>query len=185
MANFNPLMFTKKQKIVIIAALVAVGVVTIIFFVWIISLRQSSGEVSKTNVPAETVVAKKVCSRAIIREASGPLDNLDQLALAPIAEKIKTEKDFDKDPNCLYIVLQYALGQSNASLSQDYYNKLEKVYNPAAGFSNAFTTATVSLKTMKTSIDVLQANAKAQQSNMPKISADQATQADKKYQENK
>lgn len=62
-------------------------------------------------------------------------DHANREKLRPIALKIEQTQGYDKNPNCLYVVLTYYMQYGDAEKSRTHLDKLEKVYDTEAGFS--------------------------------------------------
>jgi hypothetical protein len=80
--------------------------------------------------------------------------------LASDVSVIQRTKDYDKDPNCLYVVLFYNLSIGNEEKSKDNYAKLEKVYDPNKGFVKAFDGRVGSLQDVQRSMEKLDESVK-------------------------
>lgn len=163
----------------VVAVLIVLGVM------WWFMQKKSANE--KTNSGTH-IAASKVCSDELIGEANAPLVNSDQVGLGAVVDKITPLKDFDRDPNCLYITLQYALASGNATQSSDYYNKLSRVYDSVTGYSHAFTVNLAPLSSLRQSVDFIVQNSKdneaaAKQGDESTAAGSDA--ADKFYQEHK
>lgn len=152
----------KKRLVIILTLLFLIIIVAGGFFVWIVT-RKSAPSTSLTNTGSTTqaVIPKVVCSTGIIQESGAPITNSDQVALGAIVNQIVALKDYDHDPNCLYIALQYALASGDSTSSINYLNKLERVYDPAIGFSSAFSVPLVSLSTLQSDVNFVVQNAKS------------------------
>lgn len=152
---------------------------------WWLMQKKSTDE--QTNAGGH-IAASKICSDELIGEANAPLANSDQVALGAVVDKITPLKNFDHDPNCLYITLQYSLASGNAAQSSDYYNKLARVYDSVTGYSHAFTVNLASLSSLKESVDFIVQNSKdnaaaAKQGDESTAAGSDA--ADKFYKEHK
>jgi hypothetical protein len=134
------------------------------------------------------VQAKTICSDDIIREASGPIGSSDQEALGAVVDKITALADYDRDPNCLYIALQFSIAAGDAVTSSTYLSKLEQVYNSAVGFSGAFTVNLVSIAALRENVAFIAQNAKdnaTASESVDKTTAEGSEAADKYQQEHK
>jgi hypothetical protein len=149
----------KKRSLLVSGAIIAVVVISMSAW-WLFQKTNTVGPKS-----AGTVAISHVCTPEIIKDASVSLAATDQVALAPVVDKISALKDFDHDPNCLYVVLQYDLVSGNAMASSDAMSKLDRVYNPVVGFSNAFTVTTIPVSDLRKNVAFLVQNAKQDKEN--------------------
>lgn len=94
-----------------------------------------------TSREVKPAVTTRGCSSSLNRQAATVLapERLEQLD--PIVDKIVKIPGYEKDANCLYIVLAFYINSSNASNSQRYLSKLERVYNPKVGYDPALEAA--------------------------------------------
>lgn len=178
----------KKRWIVIgVAVFVLLGLSG--YFLFKALSPSSIGTTNKNgSQAAQKVQAKAVCSDDIIREASGPIGASDQETLGAVVDKITALKDYDLDPNCLYITLQYSIAAGDATTSSAYLGKLEQVYNSAVGFSGAFTVKLASIATLRENVAFITQNAKDNTASSDagnKTTADGSQAADKFQEEHK
>lgn len=172
----------KKKQIVLIGALLLGVIIIILIVVWLMNNKGVQNSTTSSTSTVQVLQAESVCPANIINEANVPIANSDQVALGAVVDKITMLKDYDHDPNCLYITLQYALAGGNATQSTDYMDKLKQVFDPAIGYSSAFTVTLVPLSTLSTSVNFLVQNAKdgaANASGLDKSAAAGSTAADK------
>lgn len=78
------------------------------------------------------------CPDEVLREASPYLsrhvhDNVEKLK--PIAVKIEQIPGYDRNPNCVYVVLTRYMNDGDSSKARSHLDKLEKVYDTKSGFS--------------------------------------------------
>lgn len=146
-----------KKRWVVVAAIIVVIVLAAAGAMWWFTQKKSVDEKGNSGTH---IAASKICSDELISEANAPLANSDQVALGAVVDKITPLKDFDRDPNCLYVTLQYALASGNATQSNDYYNKLSRVYDSVTGYSHAFTVNLAPLSSLKQSVDFIVQNSK-------------------------
>lgn len=143
-------------------------------------LKSSS---TNTTTPVK-IAAQSVCSTDIISQANAPLANSDQFGLGQVVSTITGLKNYDHDPNCLYIVLVYTIATGDPTASQSYLNKYTQVYDPDIGLSKAFTAQLIPLDTLKGDVAFLIQNAQSA-TTQKKDSSNLATgsdAADKFYQ---
>ncbi len=179
-----------KQRWIVIGVVAAILIAVSGYFLFkalspvSIETRDGSDDSSTT----QKVQAKAVCSDDIIREASGPIGASNQEALGGVVDKITVLQDYERDPNCLYIALQFSLAAGDATASTTYLSKLEQVYNSAVGFSGAFTVNLVSIATLRENVAFITQNAKdaaAISESADKTTAEGSEAADKYQQEHK
>lgn len=81
-----------------------------------------------------------------------------------LTTRVKSLTNYQKDPNCLYIVTNYYINNGNESNAAKYLNQLQKVYNPKVGFSPKLM-GTYSLSQLTSDINTMNQNAKQVQQN--------------------
>lgn len=141
-----------KKRYIIIAAVVTIILISASVIVWLIMQNNSAQDQSTST---QKVTVANVCSDDLIREANEPLASQDQVALGAVIDKIISIDGYDRDPNCLYITLQYSIAAGDAAASSNYFAKLERVFNSAVGYSNAFTVALTPLATLRQNVAFL------------------------------
>lgn len=70
------------------------------------------------------------CSEQILTTASVVMEPSKQKDLLPVVSQIKQLPQFDQDPNCLYVVINYYLSISDGANARSYFDKFQKVYTP-------------------------------------------------------
>lgn len=176
-----------KKRWVIVGVMAAILLIVGGFFLVRALIPPTIDAEKSSSSLGEKVTAKTVCSEDIIKEASIVIANTNQASLSDIADKITALGDYDRDPNCLYILLQFSVAAGDATASNNYLAKLEKVYNSAVGFSKAFTVPLVSMLTIRENVAFVTKNAKesaAQTESENKTTADGSEAADKFQREN-
>lgn len=87
----------------------------------------------------EKLAASSVCNDDINKQAATYMNgDTSAVQYRQIVDSIKQKKDYDRDPNCLYIVISYNLDKNLSTGNDRYMSRLEKVYDPGKGFSPAF-----------------------------------------------
>lgn len=144
-----------KRKVVFVGltALVVIGII-----VGLVAYKQRKQDMRPPGVA--------VCSETILREASQALDPTQATKLQPIVVKIEALQDFDKDQNCLYIVLTYYINSDNPQLARATFNKLNGIYDPTLGFSPKLGLHTKDLAALEADVTFREITAKERQSNM-------------------
>lgn len=74
----------------------------------------------------------------IYNEAQVSLGKLMQPDLSNTVEKIKKQKDFEKDANCLYPVVVHYIREGDANNAQKYYDKMQLAYQDEIGFADVY-----------------------------------------------
>jgi hypothetical protein len=77
------------------------------------------------------------CSDAFLKNAGMHFDGPHRSQLIKDVAEIQSKKDYAKDPNCLYVVMEYNIHSSDSAKATKTYAQLEKAYNPAKGFSHS------------------------------------------------
>ena len=72
----------------------------------------------------------------ILQEAAKIINSNQKTQLQPTVSKIQAIKNYDKDPNCLYVIVVYYVSVGDSLNSKKYLDKLLKVYDPKTGFSS-------------------------------------------------
>ena len=89
-------------------------------------------------------------------EATSPIYNEAQASLVKLAkpdlkktiEKIKKQRNFEKDANCLYPVVIHYIREGDSKNAEKYYAKLQLSFNENIGIAKAYG-ATEGIKTIK------------------------------------
>src|SRR5690349_12320570 len=82
-----------------------------------------------------TEQAKSGCNSDILAEASNLLATTRTSDLKPVAENIQKIEGYEKDPNCLNVVITYYINTSDYASAQAALDKLEGIYDKSKGFS--------------------------------------------------
>ncbi len=82
-----------------------------------------------------------------------------------LVKKVEKLPNYQKDPNCLYVIVNYYINISNIKMATIYYEKLKKIYNPKISFS-PYLNPSKSLTDLKNDIAADQYNIKASQSGL-------------------
>lgn len=86
----------------------------------------------------DKAVVANVCNEELISEAYEPIANQDSEKLSGIAEKIKTQQNYDQDPNCLYILINNATSSSNFADAKTNLELYRQVYDAELGLLGDF-----------------------------------------------
>jgi hypothetical protein len=79
-----------------------------------------------------------VCGDKLSQQAAASLTPSNYQVLKVIVDRIAKLPNYEKDPNCLYPIIQYDVYVKNEKDAQDKLAKLQKVYNPKKGFNDAY-----------------------------------------------
>lgn len=74
---------------------------------------------------------------ALLSEAARYLDTAQTPKLAPIAQQIKQQSGYAKDPDYLYVLLTYSINTSDSNNASAYYGQLVKAYKPSKGYDES------------------------------------------------
>lgn len=149
----------KNLKPLIIVAIVAV----LLLAIGVFAVVSRNG--SKQNDQSQNVTRKTVCSNEIITEAGPLITEGSGSQLTAVAKKVMALPEFDRDPNCLYIVVNSYVNVSDAANGRKYYDKLKVVYDPQAGYSRSFGDTLITPEGLKKNIEYLEAQAKRLKEN--------------------
>ncbi len=95
--------------------------------------------VLSTNRTTPKLVAAHACSDSFIVQRANPaLQQSDTNVITALAKLVQTKSNYDKDPNCLYIVTLYYGVIADKSNTKASFTKLKTIYDPKVGFSPAF-----------------------------------------------
>jgi hypothetical protein len=110
---------SKRPKFIaiVVACLLLAAVVGVLAY-------KSSNKSTTTN---KTTV-KVVVSNTTLQEAGLIIDGQDQPKLKAIVDKIQSNKDFEQDPNALYILTTYYTFASDTENARKYFDKLSAMY---------------------------------------------------------
>lgn len=101
---------------------------------------------------AEKLSKNIICSDQVIKESLPYLKsgakNLEKLK--PIVEKIKALNNFENDPNCMFIVLNYSINSGNSINSRAELSKLE---NNKTDFITAFGPSAKNIDQLRTEVE--------------------------------
>lgn len=96
-----------------------------------------------------------VCSDATLGEAAGVMGRDKVFELKPIAEKIQNTKDYDRDPNCLYVVLGYYINSYDPDNAKKHLTMLKKVHDPNIGYKAPLGSKVKDIATLESEIEFI------------------------------
>jgi hypothetical protein len=121
--NFRT-MSVRQKLISTVVWVVLIGlVVTLLLLLW------SSNSKHKMGV---------VCSDAVLKQAALAFNANKTADEKKVAAQVLTLENYNQDPNCMYILVNYNINIGDAQTAGSYLTQLEKVYKPAQGFSVYF-----------------------------------------------
>jgi hypothetical protein len=80
---------------------------------------------------------KPPCSDSFLKSAGMHFDGPHRPQLIKDVAQIQLKKDYTKDPNCLYVVMEYNIHSSDSAKATKTYALLQKAYDPSKGFSHS------------------------------------------------
>lgn len=113
--------------------------------------------------------ARPVCSDQQLEQASTVLDRSKVEELKPIAESIQQLERFDRDPNCLYVVVSYYIYMEDPSNARTFFEKLKKAYIPDQGFSSKLGDRTKTLEDLELEVGFVEKVAQERKDNLRSI----------------
>jgi hypothetical protein len=147
-----------KKRWILVGGVLAILILVGVASWWLLHRANTVNEANPSL--SQKVAVAHVCSPELVAEANAPLAASDQTALGIVVDKVTALKDYDRDPNCLYIVLQYSLAAGDATASSKYMSDFDRVYDPVVGFSDAFTGSVIPATALRKSVAFLVQNAK-------------------------
>lgn len=176
-AKLNPASWVPKAKLPSVPVLAGVGVLALVialpalFFLYLWLGDASRHAVSST-----------VCKDSLIKDASNKIQANDRIAMARVSKNIVSLKNYQKDPNCEFILVRSAILREDMPEAKKQLPALRAVYQNEYSYSKAFTTRTYTPDELQTLIDGISESQTAAsdslKSNQADISA-QDSEADK------
>lgn len=90
-----------------------------------------------SNIKRSTPVsdcAKTYTKECALTEAKGLFQFQSAKELGVVAKKVKLIKNYEQDPDLLYVVIIDSANKSDAANTRKYYDMFAKVYKPAVGY---------------------------------------------------
>ncbi|MBC7708029.1 hypothetical protein H7Y63_02295 [Polaromonas sp.] len=138
--NFGRFRVLLARKKLIFILLLIVGAVAAILY-----MKAQESYVADSGIKARV----GICSVEVIKDASGALNKNDLTALSQLESQITKTKNYELDPNCLFILTRSAAATGDEAAAQRYLEALNKVYDPKIGYSTNFTIQTYDPSTLK------------------------------------
>ncbi len=120
--------FTKKSPF-------RLGRRKLVVIIILLLLIAAAGYYWYTKQQAAKTAKNPVCTEDILHQADPLLDSAKREELAPLVDNIKSKKNYEKDANCLYIVVTYYVNVVEGKNARTYFEKLKQVYDPNKRFS--------------------------------------------------
>lgn len=115
--------------------------------------RQTSNQASTTTREPQ----QAICSDEIITRANTALAGGDLADLEAVNSLVQQTPEYQKDQNCLYIVVRYYLERSAAVPAREQFSVLEKTFDGQKGFSPLFAPM-LSIATLKERLEFVEQN---------------------------
>jgi hypothetical protein len=128
--------------------MVAVAVVVALAVVGVIKQSKSNNKADKTS--------SIVCNDELLNNVSGVLTAENVELLMPLAQDIQKMTNYEKDPNCLNVVITYFIHISDFNNARAHLDKLETVYKEDQGFSSKLGNNAKSLATLRLNVNFLE-----------------------------
>ncbi len=129
-------MSRKKIILTIFVAILVIG--GALLLMWFTMSAQQEDDSAMDNKQVSTS-AKAVCDENLLeRSAKAIRYPIDSEALAAIVTDIKKLEDYNRDVNCLYVVLQYNLVTSSPVQARESLNGIKGLYISTVGYSSSF-----------------------------------------------
>lgn len=93
--------------------------------------------------------SKNFTKQCALTEAKDLLSPDKSSQLGEVVSKIQKIKNYQQDPDLLYIVTLYHLNNGDAKNAQLYFEMLEKVYDPKVGYDPAISESALSIADLK------------------------------------
>ena len=119
-------------------------IIILILLVFLIIYKKQSANKSLAICSSDS-------NKSILIEASKYLNPIQSSKLFDVARRITKLNDFNKDPNCDYILLSYNLGY-NYTNANYYYNQLNKYYSSKTGYSSIISSEVFSFSELQTKL---------------------------------
>lgn len=140
----------KLSKKILVIGLACLG--GLVFIVLTVALTRSVLNNKDDSVQRMAVCTTKA-SNNIAVEASRFLPPSQYKQLKVVNDKIQKLPNYEKDPNCLFPIVQYYVYTNDEKNAKLYYNKLVLVYDSKTGFDKYYTAYAKNLDDVKKSID--------------------------------
>lgn len=97
--------------------------------------------------------AGKVCDQSILQQGARVKDLGNLAEFKSTVDLIKTMPNYDKDPNCLYVIAQYQIASGDLSGATDTLNKLKK--EKTNSLSQILDSGKASINTLQNQFDAM------------------------------
>ncbi len=107
----------------------------ILLVVVFLILLAAAGYFWYTKQQSAKTAKNPVCAEDLLHQAEPLLDSSKREQLKPLVDNIKSKKNYDKDANCLYIVVTYHVNMAEGKNARKYFEQLKQIYDPNKRFS--------------------------------------------------
>lgn len=107
----------------------------ILFIVVFLILLATAGYFWYTKQQAAKTAKNPVCNEDLLQRAGLLLDSTKREDLKPIVNEIQKKKNYEKDANCLYVVVTYYANVADGKNARANFEKLKRIYDPNKRFS--------------------------------------------------
>lgn len=128
------------------------GLFAIVVVLLLVGTLATFGYMNYTDRQTDKLLAQGGCSNQLIQDVLPYMQDGYARQMQPHIETILALPEFDRDPNCLYIVTLYEANLGNVEQAKRYLAQLEEVYNERRGFSPYFGHNTVSIEKLREKI---------------------------------
>jgi hypothetical protein len=140
---------TPKSKDSKVNKLIMLVVAVLIIGIASITWHNHQKKITKVNNP---------CSDALLKEAAANFDGKKLAALEKIVAQIKSIPNYQRDPNCMYVLTSYYITSSDPANASKSFGLLKQDYKPTPGFSPILQTNSTTMSTLESEIIALEGN---------------------------
>lgn len=117
-------------------------------------------------------LAKIACTDTLLEKADSQINDPKKVNdLTKTVNTIKTQANYEKDANCLDVMVSYYIRVGDPENASVYLTKLEQAYNPKTGFSPKLIKVSTNIQTLKDQVAFLRQAQSEVRQNSEKISA--------------
>lgn len=109
--------------------------------------------------PASRATATAVCDDELLGRAAGAIERADIGGLMPMIAEIEKREGAKNDPNCNFVAARYYLMVQDDRQATNAIAALQRVHDPALGYSTALSPVAVPINDLKQSLETVRANA--------------------------
>jgi hypothetical protein len=146
-----------RKKLVTLTTIIVLMIIGAGVGAWFWTQNIANVKDESNNNPKPAVTAKKVCDKDTLSKAAEAMKYpIDNTKLSQIVTDIKSNTDYRRDVNCLYVVAQYNVSAGNASEARSDLNALKGLYNSSAGYDTVLGADTQSPAMIETVVSSLE-----------------------------